>query len=127
MLTSCYFFRFFERIDRVLRRAVGVSEHAPTDTTVNPAPEPESEEPAKDETTKKLASELDHDVVVDEHLFDGPQEKLPEGFQLGVDDIPEPQIVVREAPEPVADDAEEVKDEVEVDVKEDEKAPHDEL
>ena len=31
-------FRFFTRIDRVLRRSLGVSETAPTDTTVKPAP-----------------------------------------------------------------------------------------
>lgn len=80
--------RFFERIDRVLRRAVGVSESAPTDTTVEPAPEAENTEPVGDETTKKLASELDHDVVVDEHLFDGPVD-LPAGVTMGRDGIPE--------------------------------------
>lgn len=30
--------RFFSSIDRVLRRSLGVSETAPTDTTVKPAP-----------------------------------------------------------------------------------------
>lgn len=32
------FFRFFTRVDRVLRRSLGVSETAPTDTRVKPAP-----------------------------------------------------------------------------------------
>lgn len=30
--------RFFERVDRVLRRSLGVSETAQADTTVKPAP-----------------------------------------------------------------------------------------
>lgn len=30
--------RFFGRVDRILRRSLGVSETAPTDTTVKPAP-----------------------------------------------------------------------------------------
>ena len=30
--------RFFTRVDRILRRSLGVSETAPTDTTVKPAP-----------------------------------------------------------------------------------------
>jgi heat shock protein 90kDa beta len=38
--------QFLTRIDRVLRRSLGVSETAQTDTTVTPAPEPrEDEEP----------------------------------------------------------------------------------
>ena len=32
------FHSFFQRIDRILRRSLGVSETAPTDTTVRPAP-----------------------------------------------------------------------------------------
>ena len=83
---SVFFFRFFERIDKVLRRAVGVAENAPTDTTVEPAPEPENSEPAEDETTKKLASELDQDVVVDDSL---DSENLPPGLKLGHDGMPE--------------------------------------
>lgn len=55
--------RFFERIDRILRRALGVAEDAPTEATILPAPEPELEEPAGDELTKKLAQELDEDAV----------------------------------------------------------------
>jgi heat shock protein beta len=32
------FYRFFSRVDRVLRRSLGVSETAPTDESVKPAP-----------------------------------------------------------------------------------------
>lgn len=40
-------YSFFSRVDRVLRRSLGVSETAPTDTTVKPAPpvDPELPEP----------------------------------------------------------------------------------
>ncbi|KAI0677113.1 heat shock protein Hsp90 [Trametes maxima] len=37
---------FFTRVDRILRRSLGVSEHAPTDTTVKPAPPVDPELPA---------------------------------------------------------------------------------
>jgi len=40
---------FFVRVDRVLRRSLGVSEHAKTDTSVKPAPPVESELPSEDE------------------------------------------------------------------------------
>jgi len=35
---TIFVFRFLIRVDRVLRRSLGVSETAPTDTTVKPAP-----------------------------------------------------------------------------------------
>jgi hypothetical protein len=38
--------RFFGRIDAVLRRSLGVSETAPTDTTVKPAPPVDPELPS---------------------------------------------------------------------------------
>lgn len=105
--------RFFERIDKVLRRAVGVAENAPTDTTVEPAPEPENEEPAEDKMTKKLASELDHDVVADELPFDG--EGLPQGLKLGHDGMPEIVLGDNGVPGTAEDDGS------------DAKVPHDEL
>jgi heat shock protein beta len=37
-MLNCRLHRFFSRVDRVLRRSLGVSETAPTDTTVKPAP-----------------------------------------------------------------------------------------
>ena len=46
---------FFTRVDRILRRSLGVSETAPTDTTVKPAPPvdpelpPDADEPEVDE------------------------------------------------------------------------------
>ena len=33
-----HLYSFFTRVDRILRRSLGVSETAPTDTTVKPAP-----------------------------------------------------------------------------------------
>lgn len=39
------FDRFFTRVDRILRRSLGVSENAPTDTTVKPAPPVDPELP----------------------------------------------------------------------------------
>ena len=39
---------FFARVDRVLRRSLGVSEHAKADTTVKPAPPIDPELPSDD-------------------------------------------------------------------------------
>jgi heat shock protein beta len=39
---------FFTRVDRVLRRSLGVSETAPTDTTVKPAPPVDPELPTEE-------------------------------------------------------------------------------
>lgn len=59
---------FFTRVDRVLRRSLGVSEEAPTDTTVKPAPpvDPElpSEQPEEEEDDGKAK------VIVPDHLKD---------------------------------------------------------
>jgi heat shock protein 90kDa beta len=44
-------FRFFSSIDRVLRRSLGVSETAPTDTTVKPAPPVDPKLPEEEEET----------------------------------------------------------------------------
>ncbi|KAF8339008.1 uncharacterized protein EI90DRAFT_3279460, partial [Cantharellus anzutake] len=52
---------FFTRIDRVLRRSLGVSEHAPTDTTVKPAPDVDDSVKIDPDATKKLAAQLDED------------------------------------------------------------------
>ncbi|KAG6900979.1 hypothetical protein C0993_004417, partial [Termitomyces sp. T159_Od127] len=41
--------RFFTRVDRVLRRSLGVSETAPTDETVKPAPPVDPELPSEEE------------------------------------------------------------------------------
>ena len=40
---------FFTRVDRILRRSLGVSETAPTDDTVRPAPPVDPSPPADDE------------------------------------------------------------------------------
>lgn len=59
---------FFSRVDRVLRRSLGVSETAPTDETVRPAPpvDPKlpSEESEEEEDDGKAR------VIVPDHLKD---------------------------------------------------------
>ncbi|EKM59171.1 uncharacterized protein PHACADRAFT_249432 [Phanerochaete carnosa HHB-10118-sp] len=40
---------FFARVDRILRRSLGVSEHAPTDASVKPAPPVDPSHPADEE------------------------------------------------------------------------------
>ncbi|KAF8655303.1 hypothetical protein AX16_003200 [Volvariella volvacea WC 439] len=58
---------FFTRVDRVLRRSLGVSETAPTDTTVKPAPPVDpslSEENAEEEDDGKPK------VILPDHLKD---------------------------------------------------------
>jgi heat shock protein beta len=47
--TTTNYIRFFSRVDRVLRRSLGVSETAATDTTVKPAPPVDPEIPVEDE------------------------------------------------------------------------------
>ena len=67
--------RFFGRVDRVLRRSLGVSETAPTDTTVKPAPPVDPELPAEEADEQlPFTSPLDKDddgkakVIIPEHL-----------------------------------------------------------
>ena len=43
-----FVYRFFARVDRVLRRSLGVSETAPTDSTVKPAPPVDPNPPAEE-------------------------------------------------------------------------------
>jgi hypothetical protein len=68
-------YRFFTRIDRVLRRSLGVSESAATDTTVKPAPpvDESGSQVDKDETARQLASELDRDAQLHEFSQAPPQ------------------------------------------------------
>lgn len=64
--------RFFTRVDRILRRSLGVSETAPTDTTVKPAPPVDPELPLED-----AVDGADEDVVVDGN----PHIQTPEHVQ----------------------------------------------
>ena len=57
--------RFFSRVDRVLRRALGVSETAPTDETVRPAPPVDPSLPLEDEEDDGKAK-----VILPDHLKD---------------------------------------------------------
>ena len=45
--------RFFTRVDRILRRSLGVSETAPTDTRVKPAPPVDPELPKEEELVEE--------------------------------------------------------------------------
>lgn len=66
---------FFSRVDRVLRRSLGVSETAPTDTTVNPAPPIDPELPTEEETAPPFIPEDPEDdgkakIILPDHLKD---------------------------------------------------------
>ncbi|KAI0347202.1 heat shock protein Hsp90 [Trametopsis cervina] len=52
---------FFQRMDRILRRSLGVSETAPTDTRVDPAP-PVAQEPLEEEDYDFDESHMDIDL-----------------------------------------------------------------
>jgi heat shock protein beta len=66
------FASFFSRVDRVLRRSLGVSETAPTDTKVKPAPPVDPEihpEPATEEMPV-LPEDDTPGIKLPEHLKD---------------------------------------------------------
>ncbi|KAI0368136.1 heat shock protein Hsp90 [Pilatotrama ljubarskyi] len=73
---------FFTRVDRILRRSLGVSENAPTDTTVKPAPPVDPELPA------------DADTEDPEDEFDGGHAKV----SWEVEEIDEFGNVVKDVP-----------------------------
>lgn len=65
--------RFFGRVDRVLRRSLGVSETAPTDTTVKPAPPVDPELPSQEDELPHLPPFDEADdgrakVIIPEHM-----------------------------------------------------------
>jgi heat shock protein beta len=68
--------RFLTRVDRVLRRSLGVSETAPTDNTVKPAPPVDPKLPSDipvDDEMSNLADEMQRNQIefemeeIDEH------------------------------------------------------------
>ncbi|KAJ3852200.1 Hsp90 protein-domain-containing protein [Lentinula lateritia] len=61
---------FFGRVDRVLRRSLGVSEHAPTDDTVKPAPPVDPELPAFEELYQMPSEDGKAGVYVPPHMQD---------------------------------------------------------
>jgi len=71
-------FSFFSRVDRVLRRSLGVSETAPTDTTVKPAPPVDPELPTEEfvEPLPEMPEPVDQfadnkpGIVLPDHLKD---------------------------------------------------------
>ncbi|GLB33793.1 putative hsp90 protein [Lyophyllum shimeji] len=66
--------RFFSRVDKVLRRSLGVSESAPTDDTVRPAPPVDPELPSEEESQPPAFPPLDEEddgkakVIVPDHM-----------------------------------------------------------
>jgi len=63
--------RFFSRVDRVLRRSLGVSETAKTDESVKPAPPVETNSDATDESDKP-------GIVLPDHMKDKVQIEMEE-------------------------------------------------
>jgi heat shock protein beta len=77
--------RFLARVDRVLRRSLGVSETAPTDDTVKPAP--------------PVDPELPTDIHMgDEKMFFGLPDEMKGGnpFELEMEEIDEEGNVIRD-------------------------------
>jgi len=76
--------RFFSRVDRVLRRSLGVSEHAPTDETVKPAPPVDPElfsegnEPFDSSVFPPEEDDGKARVIVSEHMKDDLQIEMEE-------------------------------------------------
>ena len=75
-------YSFFTRVDRILRRSLGVSETAPTDTTVKPAPPvdpelpPNADEPEPDPFEETSHGKISWEVEeVDE--FGNPVKQVP--------------------------------------------------
>jgi heat shock protein beta len=67
---------FFGRVDRVLRRSLGVSEHAPTDSTVKPAPPVDPTLPDEEIVPTPQAIHVNADTVptyTDENVSVGEQ------------------------------------------------------
>lgn len=69
--------RFLTRVDRVLRRSLGVSETAPTDDTVKPAPPVDPELPS------------DIHVGDEKTFFSVPDEMKKKPFELEIEEIDE--------------------------------------
>lgn len=99
ILTDDYFFNcsFFTRVDRILRRSLGVSETAPTDDSVKPAPPvdpslPTDEELAFDDTHVPLDPELLGLKVGEPVLDDGAPQVVFEAEE--VDDVEEDEMYV---------------------------------
>ncbi|PFH52710.1 hypothetical protein AMATHDRAFT_73847 [Amanita thiersii Skay4041] len=76
---------FFSRMDRVLRRSLGVSETAPTDETVKPAPPVAPDLPSEQEFMDDALSDLDDEeddgqprVILPDHMKDDVKIELEE-------------------------------------------------
>jgi heat shock protein beta len=95
--------RFLFKIDRVLRRSLGVSETAPTDETVRPAPPVDPTLPTQEELMEEALQAMEDEsdgkakVIVPDHLKDDLSIEMEE---LDDDEFPEPEL----EPEPGHDE-----------------------
>ena len=64
--------RFFVRVDRVLRRSLGVSETARAQVEIKPAPEVDPTEPEEDvpESSQYFGEEMLRDSFMEQTVFD---------------------------------------------------------
>jgi len=72
---------FFNRIDRVLRRSLGVSETAPTDETVKPAPPVDPELPSDEDLEDLTGSTINFKDFKDQQGDSGPQVVIPDDLK----------------------------------------------
>ena len=69
---SCAYHRFFVRVDRVLRRSLGVSETAKAKVDIKPAPEVDPTEPEEEipETPQYFGEEMFDDSFIKQMVLD---------------------------------------------------------
>lgn len=88
---------FFTRVDRILRRSLGVSETAQAEDTVKPAP-PQADKPIEEE---ELTVDDTH-IMLDPEMLDGMfkphEEPAQEQMQWEVEEIDEEGNVIRQVP-----------------------------
>ena len=75
--------RFFTRVDRVLRRSLGVSENAKTDATVKPAPPVDPELP-KEEVIPDFANFPEYSDMFPKH-GKGEQIVMNDNFDIKIE------------------------------------------
>ncbi|KAE9410486.1 HSP90-domain-containing protein [Gymnopus androsaceus JB14] len=74
---------FFGRVDRVLRRSLGVSEHARTDDSVKPAPPVDPELPPIEELYKMPPKEGEAGIYIPPHMQDDMDIEMEEVDEFG--------------------------------------------
>ncbi|KAF8639823.1 hypothetical protein AX17_001079 [Amanita inopinata Kibby_2008] len=94
--------QFFNRMDRVLRRSLGVSETAPTDETVKPAPPVDPELPSEEDILPIRPVMKDLEMLMDEEDDGKPRVVIPEHLknkvQIDMEEIEEEEEIVTQSP-----------------------------